>query len=228
MSRPGLRHPLLERCGVDHGFGLRGSARPARVLRPSQVHGRTVARVDAAGGLAPEEADAVVSSWTGAAVGVVTADCVPVLAASEDGRAVAAIHAGWKGLARGVIPAAIRVLADEAAGSPLVAVVGPHIGPEHYEVDAPVLDALEPGFGPDLAAALRPSRPGHARLDLGQLALLALEQSGIAPGRRAALSDACTYRDADRFHSYRRDGAAAGRLLHHIAPRSVRGCLDRG
>jgi YfiH family protein len=223
MSHEGLRHPLLERCGVEYAFGERSSRPPEDALRPVQVHGCAVARVAEAGVLEPAEADAVVSTLSGRPVAVVTADCVPVLVASEDGRAVAAIHAGWKGLARGVIPAAIEALRPCAGRARLVAVVGPHIGPDHYEVDAPVIDALRPTFGAALDRALHPTRPGHARLDLGQLALAALRQSGIGRARSAAVPEVCTYRDAHRFHSYRRDGAAAGRLVHYIAPRPPEG-----
>ncbi|MGH0036177.1 MAG: polyphenol oxidase family protein [Myxococcota bacterium] len=224
MSAPGLRHGLLDACGVEHGFGERSSLAPPDVLRPTQVHGRSVARVGRDGTLAPEEADAVISSLPGRAVAVVTADCVPVLAASRDGRWVAAIHAGWKGLALGVIPAALSALRGAHPTASWVAVVGPHIGRAHYEVDRPVLDPLRAAFGDDLDAALAPTGPGHALLDLGRLAQTALDRAGLAPEARGAIERPCTFSQPERFHSHRRDGAAAGRLLHHIAPRSA---LDR-
>jgi copper oxidase (laccase) domain-containing protein len=82
-----------------------------------------------------------------------------------------------------------------------------------------VLEALAPTFGRDLAAALRPTRPGHAWLDLGRLAHTALLRAGLAPAALGVLPRACTRCDPVRFHSYRREGAAAGRLHHFIAAR---------
>jgi YfiH family protein len=215
-----LRHPLLDACGVRHGFGVRGVLEPEGVVRPRQVHGRAVARVAPGGIAAPAEADAIVAVLGEPPVAVVTADCVPVLAAARDGSAVAAIHAGWRGLAQGVIEAGVRALRACAGAQPLVAAIGPRIGPCCYEVDAPVLDALGARFGADLDPALRPSRPGHRRLDLGLLALRELDRLGLGSGAAAALSGVCTACEPERFHSYRRDGTRAGRLVHFVAPRA--------
>jgi YfiH family protein len=213
-----LRHPLLDALGVEHGFGVRGLAPPPGLRLPRQVHGARVVTAEALAGAAALEADAVVSALAGVAVGVATADCVPILVATRSGAAVAAIHAGWRGLAAGVIAAAIdalRALAQDA--EPLVAAIGPHIGTCCYEVDEPVLEALAPAFGAQLDAALRPARCGHAWLDLGGLARAALERAGLAGGSIGVIPGACTRCDARRFHSYRRDGAAAGRLQHFVA-----------
>ena len=213
----GLRHALLDAAGVTHAFGERGMEPPPGLRRPRQVHGaRVVSAADCAGDPAPE-ADAVVSGLAGVPVGVVTADCVPILVASAGGERVAAIHAGWRGLANGVIGAGIAALRAEAGDAELVAVVGPHIGACCYEIDAPVLAALAPVFGDAFLAALRPSRPGHARLDLGRLAHTALLRAGLAQSALGALAGACTHCEPLRFHSYRRDGARAGRLHHYIA-----------
>jgi YfiH family protein len=215
-----LRHALLDAIGVEHGFGVRGLAPPSGLRRPQQVHGARVAQASACAGARPPQADAIVSALPGVPVGVVTADCVPILVAAEGGAAVAAIHAGWRGLANGVIAAGIEALRGEAGrDARLVAAVGPHIGGCCYEVDDPVLTALEPVFGGDLAAALRPARSGHAWLDLGRLARAALLRAGLAPSALGQLPGACTRCDPVRFHSYRREGAAAGRLHHHIAAR---------
>src|SRR5262245_21421290 len=102
-----LEHPLLAAAGVRHGFGLRTSPLRPEVRRARQVHGTAVVRAD--GGEELGEADAVLATRPGVAVGVVTADCVPVLVAA--GGAVAAVHAGWRGLAAGVIPRALEALA---------------------------------------------------------------------------------------------------------------------
>jgi len=207
-----IEHPLLYACGARHGFGTRGDAPPAGLVRPRQVHGARVASAQqCAGGV---DADAVISTGRDP-IGVVTADCVPVLAASADGGAVAAIHAGWRGLAAGVIGAAIDALRHAAPGQTLRAVIGPHIGPCCYEIDTPVLDALR-YFDADLDAATTASRPGHRHLDLGALSRSALVRAGVSPSEVGAVAHACTSCDARRFHSYRRDGPRAGRLVHWI------------
>lgn len=205
---------------MRHGFGVRGAALPASLVRPRQMHGAAVAWV-ADGAASPAEADAIVGATPGVAVAVATADCVPVLAASRDGIAVAAIHAGWRGLAAGVVEAGIAALGDAARHAPLVAAIGPCIGPCCYEIDGPVVDALATRFGGALAHALRPARPGHQCLDLVALVSAALARAGLAPDAIGALPDACTRCDPVRFHSYRRDGASAGRLIHHVAPLRV-------
>jgi len=215
-----LRHALLDALGVTHAFGVRGAAPPPDLRRPRQVHGVRVARAADCAGAAAPEADAVVSALAGVPIGIVTADCVPILVASGRGEAVAAIHAGWRGLAGGVIAAGIEALRAEAGShAPLVAVIGPHIGPCCYEVDEPVLSALAPRFGAALDAALRPARPDHVWLDLGRLAHAELLRAGLAEGSLGALARACTHCDPLRFHSYRREGPAAGRLHHYIQAR---------
>ena len=210
-----LRHPLLEVGGVEHGFGLRGVGAPPGVRRPRQVHGAAVVSAAACGAEPPAEADAVLCLEPGGAVGVVTADCVPILAASADGRAVLAVHAGWRGLAQGVIETGIAAL-REAAGDGVVAAIGPHVGACCYEVDDLVLEALSRRYAEPLAAALRPSRPGRAWLDLGRLARVALAAAGLASDAIGTLPDTCTACDRERFHSYRRDGPRSGRLHHFV------------
>jgi YfiH family protein len=213
-----LEHPLLAARGAEHGFGVRGADGPPGLARPRQVHGSAVARARA--DAAPlGEADAVWSDAPGVAVGVVTADCVPVLLAGEGARIVAAVHAGWRGLAGGVIGAALDALrAAGAPGASLAAAVGPCIGACCYEVDEPVLARLRARFGSALDAHARATRPGHARVALGGLARLELE-AALPAGAVGALADACTRCDAARFESYRRDGARAGRLVHWIRVR---------
>jgi len=173
-----------------------------------------------------EAADAIVARRAPRAaspVGILTADCVPVLAASESGAAVAAIHAGWRGLAAGVLEAGIAALREAAgAGEELIAVVGPHVGACCYEVDRPVIEPLVDRFGrPAVEAATAasgPGRPGHWQLDLGMLAREDLQRAGVAPARCSRVHVECTCCDPRGFASYRRDGAAATRMLHCIAP----------
>jgi YfiH family protein len=211
-----LEHPLLAVRGIAHGFGVRGAAAPAGLLRPRQVHGRAIVTAAACREQPPPAADGVVSAEPGVAVGVVTADCLPVLLASGGGEVVAAIHAGWRGLASGVVGHGVDALRRSSGSARIVAAIGPHIGACCYEVDAPVIDALSATFGA-IDDALRPTRPGHALLDLFALAERALALAGVARDAVGRLPDACTRCDPLRFHSYRRDGARAGRLVHFIA-----------
>ena len=210
-----LSAPLLEEMGVVHAFGTRGDVEPPGLLRARQVHGAVVVEAQACRAQPVPEADAVVSAEAGTSIGVVTADCLPILLASERAGAVAAVHAGWRGLAAGVIEAGVTALRACAGGEAVTAVVGPHVGPCCYEVDAPVLDALATRHDALLEACLSRTRPQHAQLDLDALALAVLARTGVE--RRAALPSACTSCDSRRFHSYRRDGARAGRLVHRIA-----------
>jgi len=214
-----LRHALLSSIGVDHGFGLRGLAETAALRCPRQTHGVAVATAEqcAAQG-PPPEADAVVSGEVGVRIAVVTADCLPILLAGDRGRVVAAVHAGWRGLAGGVISTCLAALRERLGKSERVAaVIGPHIGQCCYEVDEPVLSAFEERFSKMLPNAMRQTRPGHARLDLGLLAREALCAEGVESDRIGILKGACTACDAERFYSYRRDGPETGRLVHFIA-----------
>jgi YfiH family protein len=216
VSEAFLIDPVLADRGIAHGFGTRGATAPGGCRRPRQVHGVAIARLDAGGEPAPVEADAILSDRPGVPVAVVTADCVPILLADASGAVVAAVHAGWRGLAAGVVAAAVRSLAS-GPGEAAVAAIGPHIGPCCYEVDAPVIGPLRERFGEETNAALRPSRPGHHRIDLGHLVEAELRRAGVGAERIGRAAAACTACDARRFESYRRDGEAAGRLVHWVA-----------
>jgi len=165
-----------------------------------------------------QEADAVLGRDPGLAVGIVTADCVPILAATEDGSGVAAIHAGWRGLAAGVIEAGLRALRDASGGRTLVAAIGPAARGCCYEVDDPVREALASRYRSQLGGeVLRIGRPGHFQLDLPLLAQQILIESGVEDTRLGTTHRVCTICDPGRFESYRRDGSAAGRLRHFIS-----------
>lgn len=225
MTRPtpapsGLQlcDPVLEVTGARHGFAERGAQVPVETRFPRQVHGIAVVRAESepAGG-PPSEADAIVSTTPGLAVGIVTADCVPILVAAADGACVAAIHAGWRGLAAGVIEAGIAALPRPVDG--LVAAVGPAARGCCYEVDEPVATALAERYAALLDGVLVPGRPGRHQLDLPALAARVLAQIGLDPGRIGDAHRLCTIcTPGPRFESYRRDGAAAGRLRHFIEP----------
>ena len=131
------------------------------------------------------------------------ADCLPVLLADQAGRGVAIAHAGWRGLAAGVIQQTVDALrarlADPAAD--LVAWLGPAIGPAHFAVRGDVLDAMQQKL-PSAAAAFNTAADGTLRADLARLAVQALAQRGVTAVQQA---QACTYADPRRYYSYRRD-----------------------
>lgn len=219
---PFLRHRALS---VAHGFGTRAAVEPVALQRPRQVHGRRVVELGSENPAELGEADALIAKHPGVRIGIVTADCVPILVAQ--GARVAAIHAGWRGLALGVVEATLAALdavASDEERRRRVAVVGPHICPKHYEIDTPVRTALEERHARVLERVLVPTRPGHWQLDLGMVAQEALVRAGCAAERVHRLSNCCTFADSKRFASRRRDGAGTGRLVHWIeAPRSAPG-----
>lgn len=168
----------------------------------SQVHGVRVVRVDAAmAGAPPEQADASFTSEAGVACTVLVADCLPVLLAAPAGRAVAAAHAGWRGLAGGVIEAALAALCDAAGCAPaqVSAWLGACIGPAAFEVGGDVRTA----FGPIGEPHFRPgAAPGKWWADLPELARQRLQAAGV---HAMAGGAGCTYSDRTLFFSFRRD-----------------------
>jgi YfiH family protein len=164
----------------------------------------------------PLPADAVVSRQPERAIAVVTADCVPVLIAGEAGASVAAIHAGWRGLAAGILDRAMAAFRRVASDGEVRAVIGPHIGPCCYEVDRPVLDALGGRFPEALPEACATSRSDHALLDLGALTRAALQAVGVASSWIGEFPGACTRCQPERYFSHRRDPAEKGRMTHWV------------
>jgi polyphenol oxidase len=158
-------------------------------------------RVVAADPYRIEDADA---SWTGAlgvACAVMTADCLPVLFCDRAGTRVAAAHAGWRGLAGGVLENTVTALG--VAPEELLAWLGSAIGPRVFEVGPEVREAFLTCH-PQTAAAFTPAeRAGHFLADIYLLARLRLEAVGLTAVHGGGL---CTFSDADRFYSYRRDG----------------------
>lgn len=171
-----------------------------------QVHGT---RVVQAGRDEDLVADAAWTAEPGIACVVQVADCLPVLLARRDGAAVAAAHAGWRGLAGGVLAATVKALCEGSGGEPqdLVAWLGPCIGPRQFEVGADVLAAFE---GDDDCFVSRPRPDGAPRwlADLPVLARRRLQYAGVS---RVAGGSWCTVEDRSRFFSFRRDGNT-GRL----------------
>jgi YfiH family protein len=156
------------------------------------------------------QADAIVSDG-GAVVAVQTADCAAVLLADPETRVVAAVHAGWRGTAAGVLRTAIRRMGDLGAESNrLLAVIGPHICLNCYEVGEDVAGRL-----PESADPIR-RRPGKYQLDLANAIEVSLLVSGVATDRVERIP-VCTSCSPDGLFSYRRSGGTCGRMLGFIA-----------
>ncbi|HKU46978.1 MAG TPA: peptidoglycan editing factor PgeF [Burkholderiales bacterium] len=198
MIRPDWRAPArVQAFATTRAFGdlKRAEVRAAlKVPREpawlKQVHGKEVARLPV---VPPVEADAAVARSPGEVCVVQMADCMPVLFADEDGTTVAAAHAGWRGLSGGVLEETLA-----AMGVPrhkVLAWLGPAIGPQAYEVGEDVRAAFA---GHEYA--FTPNRPGHWLLDLYAVARRKLEGLKEVSG-----GGFCTFSEADRFFSYRRD-----------------------
>jgi hypothetical protein len=187
-----------------------------------QVHGTAVVRFDAAvvgaplgrdafqaprkrhraqGALLQEgpEADAAVTSTPGVVLAILTADCLPVVLAGADGSEVGAAHAGWRGLAAGVLENAVAAM--RAAPGRLLAWLGPAAGLQAYEVGEEVRDAFL-AHDSRAAEAFVATRPGHWRVDLYALARKRLADAGVTRVHGGGL---CTISDSRRFYSHRRD-----------------------
>jgi YfiH family protein len=179
------------RAELAQRFGLPS---PPRWLR--QVHGTAV--VVEPGDDEPE-ADAAVTHTPGTVLAILTADCLPVVFAADDGSEVAAAHAGWRGLAAGVLEATVAAM--QAAPERVLAWLGPCAGPQAYEVGQEVFDAFC-AHDPRAVAAFVATHFGHWRVDLYALARQRLLAAGVA---RVHGGDQCTISDPQRFYSHRRD-----------------------
>ncbi len=158
-----------------------------------QVHGPRVAVVDSSNkGLEIPDTDALVTAVAAIPLGVFTADCVPVFLAAKDGSCGGVVHAGWRGMAAGIIPETVKMLSERFAvrSADLVAAIGPHIQPCCYAVDADTLKLFAQS-GPTL--------------DLGAVALGQLHGAGIT---EIISCNRCTHHETNLFYSYRRTGTA--------------------
>jgi polyphenol oxidase len=217
------RDLVLEGVRDDDQTGWEDLARAlgidfASLVRMRQVHCADV--FDVAAGTVPPpryedwpEADIAVTRDSSIALSVRTADCVPILLGDRRTRAISAIHAGWKGTVAGAVTAAVDALKRKFGSEPddLVAAIGPSIGPCCYEVGGD----LVPHFAAHPDAPRWFSADSKPRLDLWRATRDQLERAGV-PSREIHSCGLCTFDNPALFHSYRRDGKAAGRLVAAI------------
>ncbi len=233
---PGLIHGFLGRAdGLGPGaFDLAairdrlitaGEA-PRVVLAARQVHGAAVvspehpgwARLDWHDDAARlPVADALVSASADVVLTIRTADCVPILLVAPAARAVAAVHAGWRGLVAGVVERSVAALADRYGARPdaVQAAVGPAICGTCYEFGAEHQRQFVARYGVDAESAWRPGVSDRGHLDVRRLATIALARAGLDPGAVRVVGP-CTAEHSEALHSYRRDGAGAGRQLSYV------------
>ena len=202
---PGVRALVSARLLGDMRSGAPGRERlraflPSEPLWLRQVHGITVVNADGtqAAGVEPE-ADAAIARGRGRVCAILIADCMPVLLASESGEVIGLAHAGWRGLAAGVIEATLQAM--DVAPRRVKAWLGPAIGPQVYEVGDEVHTAFLERDGAS-QSAFSPARQGHWLLDLYAVARQRLARTGVAQVFGGTF---CTYSDRERFFSFRRD-----------------------
>ncbi len=192
---------------------LTGLTAPAQPVFLQQVHGTRVLRLqtDPAHIAASQgaEADACLTTEPGVACTIMVADCLPVLFAHASGRAVAAAHAGWRGLAGGVLEATVQALQQAEGSGDISAWLGPCIGPAAFEVG----DEVREAFGADEAVlgCFMPHGPGKWWADLPALARIRLRQAGVsALHGNDGTPGWCTVTQASSFFSHRRDAVRLG------------------
>jgi purine-nucleoside/S-methyl-5'-thioadenosine phosphorylase / adenosine deaminase len=216
-ATPGLVHGFEQRLGPS-GWEERGAGRArvaatladhGRLYLLKQVHGTVVVAAPWEG---RPDGDAAIADRPGLVLGIETADCLPVLLVDPARRLVAAAHAGWRGTAAGVTRAAAAALLGRGSDpADLVAALGPGIGPCCYEVGPELVSA----FGPGGEAFFRPGPRGRPHLDVRAANVAQLRAAGV-PEAGIHHVDDCTRCRADLYHSYRREGRGAGRMISYV------------
>jgi polyphenol oxidase len=189
-----------------------------QLLLMGQVHGDRVCVIDGKdtpAGLTPE-CDGFITARTGLALGIRTADCVPLLFVDRVRRVIGAAHAGWRGTALGIAAKMVGIFAERFSSLPedILIAIGPAIGPCCYQIDAPVFAALDARG--DAGASLRPCRQeGRWMLDLSLANRLQLLEIGV-PEDHILSSGLCTACRPDQFFSHRASRGTAGRLINFL------------
>lgn len=220
-----MKHEYTIAQGVTAFSTQREEQLPFEVLQPHQTHTDHVAVIKSAGITRDDlmETDAIVTNLTGFAIGVRTADCVPVLLYDPVHKAVAAIHSGWRGTVLQISAKAIRTMATEfgTIASDLLAVIGPSIGPDSFQVGPEVAEEFRnAGFPMEMILTDRGERipgtmEGGLHIDLWKSNKWILEQSGVLP-ENISIDGTCTYHHHDLYFSARREGRKCGRIINVI------------
>lgn len=208
-----LKAPNLSRYGwLAHGFGRRDSVYPEPVTTLKQIHSGLVLEAVPPGGDRFSEGDGLVTNARGMLVGVRTADCVPILIVDERTRAVASVHAGWRGTAENIVAAAVRELIGRfgSKAEDLHAAVGPSIGPCCYEVGFDVARRFDTGE-PE-----RDTPEASRNIDLPGINERQLQNAGVTD---VWVARECTFCELAKYYSFRREKKHAGRMLSFVGQR---------
>ena len=189
-----------------------------RLILMRQVHGDRIHLIDGDGPLpeGPPECDGLITDRPGVALGVRTADCVPLFFVDRPRRFIGAAHAGWRGTALGIAARMVTTLTERFSSRPedILAVIGPAIGPCCYQVDTPVFDAFSAMPGADLFLRPCPEK-GRWMVDLALANRLQILAAGV-PSKNIYISGLCTACRQDLFFSHRAAGGRAGRQISLI------------
>jgi YfiH family protein len=188
---------------IEHGFGMRDSLLPPDLALLKQIHSDVVLTATHSGPCG--DGDGLITDLPGLSISIRTADCYPILLVDDRNRAVAAVHAGWRGTAARIVQktlASMRKMYGTEPGD-VQAAIGPGIGRCCYEV------------GPEVARQFGHALDQQTHLDLVSENRKQLEDAGVPAGKIEALG-VCTFCDAKRFFSYRREREQAGRMTSFI------------
>ena len=199
-------------CDVKHLVGIHDG----KIVTMKQVHGDQIVEVKDKALKEAGEADGMVTAGTGIHLGVLTADCVPILMLAPKHRLVAAVHAGWRGALMGIAAKMVRRFNDDYGVFPdeIEAAFGPSIGACCYEVKDDVTGPLREKWG-RLAEDPIQIRGGKSFVDLRKLNRAILESAGL-PSKQLFEIGPCTYCESDEFFSYRREKKETGRQMSFI------------
>lgn len=236
FGNPGTLPPGVERdpkATIEANFARVASdlgCSSRHIVQVHQVHGPAVllharSTLAAARGSTPGvtwgdvKADAIVTDDPACLIAVRIADCCPVLLSSADGRVVGAVHAGWRGVVSGVLPAAVASMRS-LTREPLVAAIGPCISFDQFEVGDEVAAEFRDAFGPSADALIRPRGPQHPGKSLVDLKGALAEQLRLVGVGEVDVDLGCTVSQPDLFFSHRRDQGVTGRMIGIIGPRA--------
>jgi polyphenol oxidase len=208
--------PFEQFTWLDHGFSTRNSvALPGSITTLKQIHSDLVRN---ARGLQTRsaEGDSLICDEPGKVIGVRTADCVPILLVDANHRAVAAIHAGWRGTTANIVARTIEHMADDFQTNPsdIFAAIGPAIEPSCYQVGFEVAEQFL-----TILPELADNGKNRAMLDLWEANCRLLIAAGV-PSIQVHSSELCTFCNPDDFFSYRRDRTEPGRMISFISNKS--------
>lgn len=169
----------------------------------TQVHKNRPVWVDTISSDGRPEGDAAISRHNGVVCAILVADCLPVFLCDEAGSVVAIAHAGWRGLASGIIENTIQEMRQHSKSKQIIAWLGPAIGPQYFEVGKEVRSIFIQSDSQSANAFTETGKHGKYYADLFQLARQRLAKTGVD---QVSGGELCTFSDVDRFYSYRRDG----------------------